>query len=162
VSNVSQQGQTGGRPPSAVINTNNPPGASVSQGSIAATASNQTVLPGAPLVLLAFTGIHAALAFADGSQPNGTPLGLALEGATGGEGVTYQYNGIVELSAAEWEAVGASSTGLVPGDTYYVSETVAGQIQNAISSTGGHFIVQLGFAISPTELQLSIQYPQPG
>jgi hypothetical protein len=121
------------------------------------------IVPGMPLVTNTFGGAHVAPALADGSQgANATPIGIAVSSTNDSpsQPVTWQYAGTVVLTEAEWDAVAGGSGGLVTGKIYYVSESTAGGIQDSASSTGGHFIIQLGFAISPTELQLSIQYPQ--
>jgi hypothetical protein len=162
VSNVSQQGQTGGRPPSAVINTNNPPDASVSEFTLPSDNA-QTMLVGCALSAEGFTG-QLVLASANSDLAAAQVIGIALTTNVPNftiPDVTYQYNGIVELTAAEWNAVGAGSTGLKPGVPYYVSDVTPGNITDVAPSTGGHFITQLGWAVSPTQLQLGIQYPQP-
>jgi hypothetical protein len=49
-------------------------------------------------------------------------------------------------------------SGLVAGDTYYVSETTAGAITNTPPSTPGSYQQTIGVAHTPTKLYVAIDY----
>lgn len=92
-------------------------------------------------------------------------LGIAVPSTLGGFQV--QIGGVATLTTAEWDAViegGVSSTGLTPGSWYYVGAT-AGKITTGVpvpgsvtpeSTSSSPIGARLGYALSPTELFLSI------
>ncbi len=161
MSNVADLGQTGSRPPSAVINTNNDPSEEdlVEFTVTAPVLDNVPIFPGQALFSVTFGGYHVLPAVADGSQ-SGLIVGLALNESPGNNApVTYQFAGITELTEAQWQTVTVGNTGLVPGAPYYVSDSVD-RLTSVAPTTPGHQDILIGYAISTTELQLSIQYPQ--
>jgi hypothetical protein len=87
--------------------------------------------------------------------------GLAIAGVSAAASGSVQYAGILDLSTALWDAVvlGASG-GLVFGTRYYLSDLTAGMLlpsSNLSSLTQGEFVVEVGRAISTTELLIDIQ-----
>lgn len=50
-------------------------------------------------------------------------------------------------------------TGLIPGDRYFLSETVPGGIQNTVPTTSGHVIKLVGTALSSTTLFIDTSQP---
>ena len=61
-----------------------------------------------------------------------------------------------QITKADWSTV-ADSTGLVPGDCYFLSPTNAGQITNIAPTDPGEYVVSLGRAISTDTLEIEIQ-----
>ncbi len=86
-------------------------------------------------------------------------IGLATEAALQGEEVTIQYDGPLELTTAQWDALTSDSGGLVQGDIYYVSSTSSGKLVKVPPSAGGSWIVQIGIAISSTVMLIGRSLP---
>jgi hypothetical protein len=80
--------------------------------------------------------------------------GLARSQGIVTERFLAQYADVLELTAAEWDAVAGTAGGLTPGAPYYLSDT-PGQI------TGVSPVVKapIGTAISATELLIQITFP---
>ena len=165
MSNVSQQGQAGGRPPSAVINTNNPLAVGATTQNSAASGPGVTIIPGMPLSPVAqhAAGPYVTPALANpalAAVSSGLTIGVAVVGGSNGEEVTWQYDGTVGLTAAEWAAVTGNPEGLVPMASYYVSDVTPGFLLTSPPLTEYNWAILVGYGISPTEMQLSIQFPQ--
>jgi len=134
-----------------------------SLGAVQVTAptlgGSSTISPGEPLLSGTFGGYHVARLIADGST-SGLVVGLAVTAGGDGVDVTYQFEGIMTLTTAEWEAITQGGGGLSPGSAFYVSDLTTGLITSVQPSTPGHQIILLGYAISETQLQLMINFPQ--
>lgn len=86
-------------------------------------------------------------------------VGLMLDTpAAAGTGFVAM-SGPVTLTTAQWDAVFGTSGGLTKGTRYYLSATSAGQGQAGAPTTVGQYVVELGIAISTTELMLAIRSP---
>jgi hypothetical protein len=120
-----------------------------------------SLTPGMAIHANTFGGVaHGTAAKADAISSSSV-VGLALTSNTDDDGVHYQSTGIVTLTADEWDAViTGSSGGLAPGFSYYVSDATAGflAVRSAIV-TSGHFLAQVGIALSATEIQMQLSAP---
>ena len=88
-------------------------------------------------------------------------LGMLLEASQEGEPVDVQWGGSFKLTDLQWQQVlGTSSGGLTTGATYYLSDTVAGEITATPPTTVGHFVVQLGIAEFTTNFFMQLGPPQ--
>ncbi len=63
---------------------------------------------------------------------------------------------IFTATVSQWNAVGASSTGLTPGAIYFLSPTTAGNITTTPPSTTGQYVLRIGTALSTTEMKIDI------
>ena len=70
-----------------------------------------------------------------------------------------QPSGVLELTAAEWDAVAGTSGGLTIGAQYYISQTTAGHLITAPSSTPGLVTTQVGQALTRTKMLIQIGVP---
>jgi hypothetical protein len=166
---ITDLGNTGGgRPPSAVINTNNPAGAStgintfealvvpgnfsklgspvrpsLSQlGQVDAAEANSAVDEGGVLPACLWIGLLVVV----GDRP---PLGPDQAPCT------VQTSGVVTLATTLWDAiVTGESGGLTPGAYYYLSSTHAGFLVTTPPSAANSFVTLIGLALSATELLL--------
>lgn len=109
---------------------------------------------GTPVSPLSLAG-QVGTAFA-GSITKAASSGIATAPATAGHPVNIQYAGPVTLTTEEWDAVTGESGGLQPGSTYYVSDTTPGQITFVRPTTTGHFVTQVGIALSTTDLLVQV------
>lgn len=94
-----------------------------------------------------------------GSAPGGLPnvFGLVVEIQVGDVPiVTVQTAGIVQLPVQTWNQVTGGTSGLAPGAIYYLSDLQQGGLIDHLPTTPHAFIEQVGVALSPTELLLSL------
>ena len=89
-----------------------------------------------------------------GGQPQA--VGLIVGIADGGIRVTVQTSGTVTLTTAEWDNTAQTTGGLTPGTVYYLDTTFTGALTDAPPGAPGTFLVQVGIALSATELLLSL------
>ena len=125
-----------------------PPVFGVSSGVLSSLQSKRVPTPaGTPLYVLpdmtlaaakGDTALHAACA------------GFLRQAAVAGEVVSIQSSGYLSLTTDQWDAVVAGeSGGLTPGQTYYLSGSVGGQLIN--TPTAG-FVTAVGIAISASTM----------
>lgn len=115
--------------------------------------ADSTIKIGYPIYMKA-TG-HLDPAQADAAGPTQV-IGLSISDANVGFACTYITEGTVERT--DWTEVAGSAT-LVPGNTYFLSPTTAGQITNVAPSTLGQYVVRVGRAITTTKLDVEIELP---
>ncbi len=70
-------------------------------------------------------------------------------------GPVVQFQGVVTLTAAQWTAVTGDVGGLQAGDVYWLSATTAGHLTKTKPTASGTFAVQVGVAISATQLVMT-------
>ena len=85
---------------------------------------------------------------------------LGVGFATGTIGIAgdgnFQLDGIMTASEAEWNAVTEEGAGgLTEGARYFVSEITAGKITTTAPSSVGETVVQIGVAVSSTQLKIT-------
>ena len=98
---------------------------------------------------------QAALAKADAFGTS-VKLGVLRSASQAGQPADVQWGGSLTLNAAQWESVvdTAPTTGLTPGDVYYVSDATAGKLTSTKVTTADHYIVIVGVAESASSLFL--------
>jgi len=67
-------------------------------------------------------------------------------------------SGVHTASTAAWDAAFGTSGGLTEGTRYFLSDAVAGEASDQAPTADGAFVVELGQAMSPTDLRLSAPY----
>lgn len=70
-----------------------------------------------------------------------------------------QTDGALIATTAQWDAVTGDTGGLVAGATYWLSPNTAGNLTRTAPTTAGQYVLQIGRAISPTALEISIALP---
>ena len=115
-----------------------------------------SALPGQTLVVEDSSGAKLRLGVNVSAAPHNF-TGLAI--ASSGGSIVCQYAGIVDLAIALWDAIidGGSSTGLTPGESYYMSVIADGNIVTPAPAATNNYAVLVGFALSTTQMLL-----QPG
>jgi len=83
-------------------------------------------------------------------------LGLVQDAtiATSNSG-SIQTDGVFVASTGEWDAVAGTTGGLTPGINYFLDPTTAGQLTSTAPTTTGQVVVNLGLALSATELDIN-------
>jgi len=86
--------------------------------------------------------------------------GLALSTTTAaGANLELVTDGLMTATTGQWDAVTGSAGGLIFDTTYYLDPTTPGRITATAPSTVGQTVVEVGVALSTTELQVNIQPP---
>jgi hypothetical protein len=118
--------------------------------------SGDTLLRGQPVYNDGANTVDLAQANAD--EPKEI-IGLVWSlSALSGAPVDIILDGVLTAATAEWDAVFGTTGGLTPKTRYFLSPTTAGEGTATCPTSAGHYIVEVGIAISPTELLLSAPY----
>lgn len=70
-----------------------------------------------------------------------------------------QTDGVLTATTGQWDTAFGTSGGLTARTRYYLSASTAGVGTATAPSVAGQYVVELGIAISTTELLLNIQQP---
>lgn len=70
-----------------------------------------------------------------------------------------QFNGILALTTAQWDAVAGTTGGLAFGVTYYLDPATAGKITSVCPTTVGQYVQIVGKGVSSTELNINFDEP---
>ena len=70
-----------------------------------------------------------------------------------------QTDGNLIATTGEWDAVTGETGGLTPNATYFLSAATAGMLTQTAPTVDGNFVVRVGTALSPTELEISFGQP---
>ncbi len=118
--------------------------------------ANRAVLPGELLqpasVFQVTPGTHLVEPLAAPATLPHCGMALGAQATVGGD-FTAQYNGIVTLTTAEWDAVAGTTGGLNRQTTYYADRSTAGHITST-APTSGQAEVVAGIALNSTQLLL--------
>lgn len=68
-------------------------------------------------------------------------------------------NGVLTATTGQWDAVFGTTGGLTKGTRYYLSAATAGIATATAPTAAGQYVVELGLAISTTELIVDIKSP---
>lgn len=68
-------------------------------------------------------------------------------------------DGVHTATTGQWDAVFGTTGGLTKGTRYYLSAATAGLATSAATSTAGQYVVELGIALSTTELNINVRSP---
>lgn len=70
---------------------------------------------------------------------------------------SVQMDGILAATTGQWDAVAGTTGGLTKDVIYYLSAATSGLMTSSAPSVTGQFVVQIGIAISTTEMKIDIQ-----
>ncbi|WOB42972.1 hypothetical protein HNI00_07250 [Thermoleptolyngbya oregonensis NK1-22] len=117
--------------------------------------SGSDLLPGAPV---ASSGVNGVVPARCDSCPLATVVGLAAAAIAPNTSGRIQTDGVITLTAAQWENIIGQPDGLAPGATYYLSP-FPGELIHVPPSAQGFYLTRIGTAISSAALEISIQPP---
>jgi hypothetical protein len=101
-------------------------------------------------------GVKKAKADASGTKD---VIGLMRDASTAAAASgAVQVNGVLSATTGQWDTAFGTSGGLTKGTRYYLSGTTAGLGAGTAPSTVGQYVVELGLALSTTELLLSAPF----
>jgi len=111
----------------------------------------------APVYNDANDGVKKAKADASGTKD---VIGLVADASiANGVAGSIQVNGILSATTGQWDAVFGTTGGLTKGTRYYLSAGTAGLGTVSAPNTTGQYVVELGLALSTTELMIQIKSP---
>jgi hypothetical protein len=111
------------------------------------------IVIGAPVYNDANDGVKKAKADASGTKD---VIGLVRDTSiTNGVAGNIQLNGTLTATTGQWDAVFGTTGGLTKGTRYYLSAATSGLGTATAPSATGQYVVELGIAVSTTELILS-------
>ncbi len=114
------------------------------------------IVIGTPVYNDANNGVKKAKADASGTKDViGLVYDASISGAASG---TIQINGVVSATTAQWDTAFGTTGGLTKGTRYFLSAATAGLGTSVAPSAVGQYVVELGIAISATELLLSAPF----
>ncbi len=110
-----------------------------------------------PVYSDAADGVKKAKADASGTKD---VLGLVQQASiTNAVAGMIQVNGILTATTGQWDAIFGTTGGLTFKTRYYLSAATAGIATATAPSAVGQYVVELGIAISTTELKIDIGPP---
>lgn len=113
------------------------------------------IVIGAPVYMDAANGVKKAKADASGTS---TPIGLVADASiTNGVSGTIALDGVLTATTGQWDTIAGTTGGLTFGTRYYLSAATAGLLTATAPSTTGQYVVEVGIAISTTDLKISIR-----
>ena len=110
----------------------------------------------APVYMDAADGFKKAQANASGTRKVIGLVGTSpsITNATSGQ---VNVSGVMTATTTQWDAVTGGSGGLTFNTTYYLDPTTSGKLTSTAPSTVGQYVVEIGIAVSTTELEIRIQ-----
>lgn len=115
------------------------------------------IVIGAPVYNDVANGVKKAKADASGTtKVIGLVRDVSIPAATAG---AIQLSGVLTATTGQWDAVMGTTGGLTVGTRYYLSAVTAGLGSATAPSSVGQNVVQLGIAMSTTDLLLNITSP---
>lgn len=114
------------------------------------------VVIGTPVYSDANGGIKKAQANAVGTSK---PVGLVGQAPSIANGVAgaVTVDGIQSATTAQWDVVTGQTGGLTFNTTYFLDPSTAGKLTIVAPTTVGQLVVQIGQALSTTDLKINIQ-----
>lgn len=70
-----------------------------------------------------------------------------------------QASGVLTATTAQWDAVAGTTGGLAVRTRYYLSAATAGLLTATAPSATGQYVVEVGIALSATEMKVDIKPP---
>lgn len=113
------------------------------------------IVIGAPVYNDAADGVKKAKADASGTS---NPIGLvAAASIAAGIAGTILISGILSATTGQWDAIAGTTGGLTAGTRYFLSAATSGLLTSTPPNAVGQYIVEVGIAISTTELKVNIR-----
>lgn len=119
--------------------------------------SSLAIVIGAPVYISAAGTMKRAQANAAAtSKVIGLGYDVSTAAAASGNAA---LNGLLVATTAQWDAVTGQTGGLTPGSTYFLDPTTVGKLTVTAPTTVGQSVVQVGVALSATDMNLTVTPP---
>lgn len=117
------------------------------------------IVIGAPVYSDAAGSVKKAQANAAGTKDVIGLVGQAPSIANGAPGA-ITLDGVLSATTAQWDAVvSGASGGLVFKQRYWLDPATAGKLVTAAPATVGQYVLEVGIALSTTEMKINILAP---
>lgn len=113
-----------------------------------------SIVPGTPVYAVANDAVDKAKADAAGTK---NVIGLAEETIVAAALGPITLSGVLTLTTGQWDTAFGTTGGLVKDTKYYLSAATAGLGTATAPTTVGQYVVELGVALSTTELLINIR-----
>lgn len=131
------------------------PGGSSSPSVSLTNSGVATILAGSPVYSSGAGTCDRAIG---DSAAHSRVIGLAMADIAPGAAGLIQVSGVVELTAAQWDAVAGTGGGLAANTDYFLSASVTpGHLTATATNTAGKYVALIGSGLSPTQMKLGIQ-----
>lgn len=130
-----------------------------SSGDVVAQTNDEVgaIVCGTPVYNDANDGVKKAQANASGTKD---VIGIMRDTSTASAASgSVHTSGVLTLTTGQWDTAFGTTGGLTKGTRYYLSAAVAGLGTATAPSTVGQYVVELGIALSTTELSVDIARP---
>ncbi len=114
------------------------------------------LVPGAPVYNDAADGVKNGKADAVGTSQI---IGLALTAIPAAASGSIQTSGPMTLTTAQWDAITGLVGGLTFGVRYYLDPASAGMLTPTAPTTVGQLVVEVGIAVSTTDMLVAPRTP---
>lgn len=84
---------------------------------------------------------------------------VASTSISNGASGSFQRDGVLVATTGQWDTITGGSGGLVFNTVYYLDPSTAGKLTDTAPTTVGQLVVQVGVALSTTELSIEIEPP---
>lgn len=114
-----------------------------------------SIVIGAPVYSSANDTVDKAKADAVGTA---NVIGLVADTSIAAAGTGgIQMDGVLAATTGQWDAVAGTTGGLTKDVIYYLSAATAGILTSTAPSVAGQYVLQVGIAISTTEMKIDIK-----
>ena len=115
------------------------------------------IVIGAPVYVFDNDGVKKAQANASGTAK---VLGLVTNSSvSAGASATIQTNGVLTATTTQWDAITGQSGGLTAGSYYFLDPSTSGKLTTTAPTSAGQLVVNVGLALSTTEMQINPEKP---
>lgn len=114
-----------------------------------------SIVIGAPVYNDVASGVKKAQANAAGTRKVlGLVYDTSINAAASGNIIT---GGVLAATTGQWDSITGGVGGLAVGTVYFLSAATAGLLTSTAPSAVGQYVVEVGMAISTTEMQVRVQ-----
>lgn len=115
-----------------------------------------TLVPGTPVYTVANDAVDKAKADASATK---NVIGMVAASISAAASGPITISGVLTLTTGQWDTAFSTTGGLTKDVRYFLSAGTAGLGTVTAPSTVGNFLVEIGIAISTTELKVDIKQP---
>ena len=116
-----------------------------------------SIVIGTPVYNDANDGVKKAKADASATvQVIGLVRDTSVSAAAAG---AVHVGGVMTATTGQWDAVAGTTGGLTKGTRYYLSAATAGLLTATAPTTVGQYVVEIGIALSTTEMLVNVKSP---
>lgn len=116
-----------------------------------------SVVIGAPVYMFGNDSFKKAQA--NGSTTKDVVGLVAATSIANGASGAVTIDGVMTATTAQWDAVTGQTGGLTFGTRYYLDPSTSGKMTTTAPTTVGQYVVEIGVALSTTEMKVDVKSP---